>query len=109
MKKGNIWLVDFDPSAGKEYQKIRPALVLQSDKINSALMTIMPFSSNLKNKQNCDILVKKDKNNRLFSDSILKVSQISSFDKKRFIHFVGQVSEEIISDLKIYLKKHFDL
>jgi mRNA interferase MazF len=109
MKKGNIWLVNFDPSLGKEYQKIRPAVVLQSNKINSLLITVMPFSSNLENKQKNDIIIKKDEQNRLFSSSILKVSQISSFDKMRFIHFVGNLTKKNVLDLEIYLRKHFDL
>jgi len=31
MKNGEIWLVDFDPSFGHEHQKVRPALVIESN------------------------------------------------------------------------------
>ena len=30
-KRGQIWLVNFDPSSGHEYQKVRPALIVQND------------------------------------------------------------------------------
>ncbi len=109
MKKGEIWLVNFDPAIGSEYKKVRPALVIQSDKIKSPLLTVIPLSSQLKSREKNDILVLKDSKNRLFADSVLKVQQISSFDRKRFIHFVGTISKECLADLQSYLKKHFEL
>ena len=41
---GHIYLVDFDPSVGREYQKMRPALVIQSDAVtkHSDLVTVVP-------------------------------------------------------------------
>ena len=30
-KQRQIWLVNFDPSFGHEYRKVRPALVLQAN------------------------------------------------------------------------------
>ena len=30
-RRGDIWLVDFDPTLGAEIQKTRPALVIQND------------------------------------------------------------------------------
>jgi mRNA interferase MazF len=109
MKKGEIWLVNFDPSVGKEYQKIRPALVIKSEEIVSSLVTIMPLSSVLKQKKETDISLSKDSKNRLFSDSILRTEQISSFDTDRFIHFVGVVSPSVLLEVDQYLRKHFGL
>ena len=31
-QRGQIWLVNFEPSFGHEYQKIRPALIIQQEK-----------------------------------------------------------------------------
>ena len=109
MKRGDIWLVNFDPSFGSEYQKIRPGLIVQSDDIKSSLITIIPFSSKVNKQRSDDIFVKKTLSNRLFSNSTLKVHQISSFDRERLIHYVGEVSSDVMSDTNIYLKKHFDL
>ena len=109
MKKGEIYLVNFEPSTGLEMKKVRPAVVLQSDKISSNLITVMPISSKVKNKISGDILIKKNKTNRLFSDSVIKTKQISSFDQKRFIHFIVQVNQAELARIDIYLKKHFAL
>ncbi len=80
---GHIYLVNFDPSMGKEYQKVRPALVVQSNTIHSELVTVIPISSKAEKKEADDILVLKDSRNRLLHNSLLKVRQISSFDKRR--------------------------
>ena len=109
MKKGEIWLVNFDPAVGSEYKKVRPALIIQSNSISSSLVTVVPLSSQLKSREKDDILVLKNSKNRLFTDSVLKVQQISSFDKKRFIHFVGIVSADLELAIQKYLKKHFEL
>ena len=109
MNKGEIYLVNFDPSTGNEFKKVRPAIVLQSEKISSSLLTIMPISSQLQKRGLSDIEINKTKENRLFLDSVIKVKQISSFDKNRFIHFIGHVNEKIIKEIDNYLMRHFGL
>jgi mRNA interferase MazF len=32
-KRGEIWLIDFDPAVGAEIQKVRPAVVINQDSI----------------------------------------------------------------------------
>ncbi len=46
-QQGQIWLVNFEPSFGHEYKKVRPALIVQSNRyINSSnLLTVIPISS----------------------------------------------------------------
>ncbi|HXG38552.1 MAG TPA: type II toxin-antitoxin system PemK/MazF family toxin [Bacteroidota bacterium] len=108
---GHIYLVNFDPSVGSEYQKVRPALVIQSDEItvHSPLVTIIPISSRVEKKETDDILIPKDDKNRLLHTSVLKVHQISSFDRRRFIHRIGEVNRDIMNLVAIYLRKHFRL
>ena len=90
-QRGQIWLVNFDPSFGHEYQKIRPALIIQQDKhIESGnLLTIIPISSQIMNPSELDVLIKADSQNRLMEDSLLKTKHICSFDKRRFIKLIG--------------------
>ncbi len=109
MKKGDIFLVNFDPAFGSEYQKVRPAVIIQSQKISSQLITVMPISSKLKNKNQNDISIRKNQNNRLFLDSLIKVAQVSSFDKGRLFHFIGKADSLILKKIDVYLKKHFSL
>lgn len=112
MKRGEIWLVklDKDKSVGHEYYNDRPALIIMSDKLISvvSVVTIMPMSTIGKN-QEYDIIIKKNKKNRLSQDSIIKVSHIVSYDKSRFIHRIGEIDLAIMDQIEKYLKIHFGI
>lgn len=111
MKCGEIYLVDFCKAVGHEYQGIRPAVIVQTDiyiqKTN--IITVMPLTSHLQKKWEGDILVKADEQNRLYRDSLLKVTHIKSFDRSRFIKRIGKVSDVVMLRIKNYLKNHFGL
>ena len=64
--RGQIWLVNFDPSFGHEYQKIRPALIVQNDMYikTSNLVTVVPVSSQVSKRTPLDILLEKDDENK---------------------------------------------
>lgn len=109
MTQGEIYLVNFDPSVGREYKKVRPALVLQREEVTrlSPYVTIMPISSKIESWLEPDIILSKDSKNRLFVDSVIKVRQIFSFDKSRFIKKIGEVNSPILRAVRGYLRKHF--
>lgn len=106
---GDIWLVDFDPSIGHEYQKVRPALIIESDSYLSLgnLITVVPISSQLNKSTLLDVLIPKTAKNRLASDSLIKLRQISTFDKRRFIKYIGKcqpsVLQAVLSNVSLYL------
>lgn len=110
-RRGQIWLVNFDPSFGHEYKKVRPALIIQNNKYveSGGLLTVIPISSQITKQSELDILLRKDSQNRLMTDSLLKIKQISSFDKRRFIKLVGTVNEEAMGrtmdNISIFLKE----
>lgn len=91
-QRGQIWLVNFDPSTGHEYRKIRPALIIQHDFYldSGLLITVLPISSQTGNLSELDILLRSNSQNRLIKDSLIKTKHISSFDKRRFIKLIGK-------------------
>ena len=113
MKQGEIWWVCFNPSVGHEFKKKRPAVVITSSKVIKKinLIAVLPITSNKNNYLINDIVIKKDSDNQLFCDSIIKVSHISTFDKSkdRFIKKIGEVRDDIMKEIKKYLGIHFDL
>jgi mRNA interferase MazF len=108
-QRGQIWLVNFDPSFGHEYKKVRPALIVQNDKYMESgnLLTVIPISSQTIKQTELDILIMKDSQNRLMTDSLLKTKQISSFDKLRFIKLIGtinkKITEEVEENIQLFL------
>lgn len=101
-QRGQIWLVNFDPSFGHEYKKVRPALIIQNNKYieYSNLLTVIPISSQITKQTELDILLRKDSKNRLMTDSLIKTKQVSSFDKRRFIKLIGIINEEAKKKVK---------
>jgi mRNA interferase MazF len=44
-RRGEIWLVDFDPSVGEEIRKVRPAVVLSQDGLRHlAVRVVVPVT-----------------------------------------------------------------
>lgn len=111
IRYGELFLVNFNPSIGHEFQGKRPAIVIESDEQikKSNLITVLPLTSNLNNKLYNDIIIKSDSRNNLIKDSVIKVYDIYSFDYSRFINKIGVVNEEILGKIKEYLKKHFGI
>jgi mRNA interferase MazF len=108
-KQGQIWLVNFDPSIGHEYQKIRPALIIESDSYLplGSLITVIPISSQITKNNLLDVLIPRDTMNRLMSDSLIKTRQISSFDQRRFIKLIGScnaaVLQSVLTNISLFL------
>ncbi len=77
-------------------------MIIQNGKYieSGELLTVIPISSQISKQTELDILLRKDTQNRLMTDSLLKVKQISSFDKRRFIKLVGMVNEGIMKKVK---------
>jgi mRNA interferase MazF len=100
-QRGQLWLVNFDPSFGHEYQKVRSALIIEHDRYIplTSLLTVIPISSQLTKRTTLDVLIPKDAHNRLMKDSLGKVMQISSFDKRRFIKYIGILTNPLITQI----------
>jgi mRNA interferase MazF len=112
LKHGDIYLIEFEPSRGNEFKKMRPALVISSNELikRSNLITCIPFTGNTGNfLEKDDIKVKKDELNNLFTDSVLKVQHISTFDKKRVIKRVGSLDNKTLLSLKSKIMRNFKL
>lgn len=107
---GDIYLTNFEPHFGREYGKLRPALVIHEESVtkDSPYVTIMPMTSNLKMSAP-DVFVIKDEKNNLKKDSVIKVRQINSFDRGRFIHFIGKANSPTLRQVRGYLRRHFGM
>ena len=94
-KRGEIWIVNLDPTIGKEIKKTRPCLVMQSDLINETLRTTMvaPITSTVKENWPFAIVLEKGEGG-LKNKSMAIFNQIKTTDISRFAKRLGKISSE---------------
>ena len=84
MRKGSVWWVDFDPTAGSEIQKTRPAVIVSNDIANRHLsrVVVVPLTGNTKTSYPGNALVTlNDKRSRAMADQIRAVDKLRLRDK----------------------------
>jgi mRNA interferase MazF len=112
LKHGHIYFIEFNPSSGHEFKKMRPAVIISSNDLiqRSNLISCVPFTGNIGNLvEGDDILVVRNNKNKLFSDSIIKVQHISTFDKRRVKKYIGELESLSLNRLKKILIRNFNL
>ena len=110
-KKGEIYLVNFDPIIGHEVKKKRPALILSNNIHNqySPLVTVAPLSSNTNKVYPFEVYV-PNKSTGLNENSKIMIIQLRNIDKKRLINKIGNIEEkEILNKINKVFSEHFDL
>ncbi|MDP3028625.1 MAG: type II toxin-antitoxin system PemK/MazF family toxin [Deltaproteobacteria bacterium] len=108
-KRGEVWLVNWNPARGSEQAGRRPALVIQNDIGNEKASTtiVAAISSSLKI---FPMNVKfEPPEGGLDSPSIVKTSQILTVDKKRLERRIGRLSKEKMEEVNEAIKLSLDL
>ena len=101
-KRGEIYLVNFDPTIGSEIKKTRPALVLQNDIANrhSPITIVAAITSKFDaTLYPTEVLVKPPEGG-LTTNGVVLLNQVRSIDKGRLIKRLG--------DLKPATMQHID-
>ena len=105
--RGEIWLINLNPSKkSNEIGKIRPALILQNDELNSGnypTTIILPLTTSLiDDAEPLRYRVKRREN--LEKDSDILIANIRAIDNVRFIEKLASLSSKEI----FYIKKLLD-
>jgi mRNA interferase MazF len=100
-KRGEIYLVNFDPTVGSEIQKTRPALILQNDIANkhSQITIVAAITSKFDDRLYPTEVLVLASNTGLAQDSVVLLNQIRSIDRTRLIRRLGLVSDEIMASV----------
>ncbi len=106
VKRGDIWLVNLDPTIGHEIRKSRPAAIIQNDLGNnySPITIIAPITSqNIEKVYPVEVLLPK-KFFGLEKDSKVLLNQIRAIDKKRLVKKLGKVDSEALVRIDTAIK-----
>jgi mRNA interferase MazF len=92
-KRGDVYLVSFDPTLGAEIRKTRPAVIIQNDVANhfSPLTIVAAISSKFDEPlYPTEVLVRAGEVG-LRSDSVVLLNQIRTIDKSRLARHLGSL------------------
>lgn len=95
-RRGEVYLVSFDPTLGAEIRKTRPALILQNDLANrlSPITIVAALTSQFDEPlYPAEVLVRAPEGG-LTADSVVLLNQIRSIDKQRLMRRVGRLTPQ---------------
>ena len=102
-KRGEIYLVNFDPAIGAEIKKTRPALILQNDIANryssvTIVAAITSFSDKDGKMYSTEVFI-GDSEGGLDNDSVALLNQIRTIDKRRLVKKLGVLKDKTMAQI----------
>ncbi len=92
--RGEIWLINFDPSVGSEIQKVRPAVVVSMDNVGRLPLKIVAPLTDWKPPFHAlpwFTIIPANRTNGLMKDSGADAFQTKSVSLSRFVDFLGTI------------------
>jgi mRNA interferase MazF len=102
MRKGEVWLINLDPTVGAEIQKTRPTIIVNEDAIGILpLRIIVPLTDWKEHYEIAPWMVRIDPDtaNGLHKPSAADAFQIRSVSQARFINRMGRVSNSHLHEI----------
>ena len=116
MQRGEIWLINLDPTVGAEIKKTRPAVIVNDDAIGRLPLRVIVPITDWKERYALALWMVKiepDKENGLEKTSAIDAFQVRSVAQERFVKRIGRVSDDILDKitraLAIVLSIPFDV
>lgn len=97
-RRGEVYLVNFDPTLGAEIQKTRPALIVQNDIANrhSPITIVAAITSQFTEPLYPTEVLITPPEGGLTTSSVVLLNQIRSIDKRRLIRRLGSLPREMM-------------
>jgi mRNA interferase MazF len=115
MRRGEIYLVDFEPTLGSEANKVRPAVIVSNDAANRAaarggraVITMVPITSNVGRIFPFQVLLKATECG-LLRDSKAQAEQVRAVSASRLSRHLGTVPPVAMQLLDDALRTHLGL
>ena len=106
VKRGDVWLVNLDPTIRHEIKKSRPSVIIQNDLGNkySPITIVAPITSQgIEKIYPIEVILGK-KSSGLERISKVLLNQIRAVDKRRLIKKLGNIDYETMTDIDYSIK-----
>ena len=102
MRRGEVWLIDLDPTVGSEIRKTRPAVVVNDDAMGVLpLKVIVPITDWKDHYAIAAWMVRVDPDsaNGLSKASAADAFQVRSVSQQRFVKQLGRLSAALMDEV----------
>lgn len=101
MTRGDVVLCDLNPVVGTEQAGIRPAVILQIDRANTASphTIIAPFTTRIRQSLLSSHVLVPAGSGGLNLDSVLLCEQVRVIDKRRIIRVLGHLDDATLDNI----------
>ena len=102
ISRGEIWLVNLDPTVGAEIQKTRPVVVVSSDAVGVLPIKLVAPLTEWKEYLASNVWhvkVTPDSTNGIVKTSTVDALQLRGVDTRRFVQRVGNVSLSVMQSI----------
>ncbi|QXE36803.1 type II toxin-antitoxin system PemK/MazF family toxin [Streptomyces sp. GMY02] len=115
MRRGDIFLIDFEPVRGSEANKARPAVVVSNDAANRSaersgkgVVTVVPVTSNTARVFAFQVALPAEECG-LTKDSKAQCEQVRAVSPDRMRQRLGAVPKQRMTELDAALRRHLAL
>ena len=115
MKRGDIYLVDYEPARGSEADKARPAVIVSNDGANAAVartglgvVTLVPLTSNTSRVYPFQVLLSAEECG-LPKDFKVQCEHVRALAPERLLRAIGSVPRQRMAEIDVALRRHLAL
>jgi len=92
VKRGEVWLVNLDPTVGSEIRKSRPCLIVSPAEMHDYLRTVIAAPLTTKSRT-AGFRVAL---HFMGKDGLILLDQIRALDKQRLVKRLGTISDQVL-------------
>ena len=110
-KRGEVYLVNFDPTVGAEIRKTRPGLILQNDiaNRNSPVTIVAAVTSKFETPLYPTEVLVRTPEAGLTADSVILLNQVRTIDRQRLVRRLGTVKADTTTRVNRAIQISFGL
>lgn len=115
MRRGDVYLVDLEPTLGSEVNKVRPAVLVSNDAANRTaerngrgVVTVVPLTSNTTRVYPFQVVIDAG-DGGLAADSKAQAEQVRSVDYTRLRRRLGTLKLATLRQMDDALRTHLSL
>jgi len=102
MRRGDVWLINLDPTVGAEIKKTRPAVIVNDDAVGILPLRVIVPITEWKDRYAVApwmVLLTPDAQNGLNKPSAADTFQVRSLSQSRFVQQLGRLSEITMQEI----------